>query len=255
MASASRNPFWSLCGAAILYSAISASSASAADTAGQNAARGLVRAVNEATMSADFSARIKALPFREGQEFKRGDTLVKFECRETAAQHRAARAEMRANRLELKNKLYLRKHKAAGSFDVAVAKASMEKSRASFEVASAKLSLCELKAPFPGRVANWFVRPYETPKPGAPILRVVSNTDLEIELIVPSRWLTWLTGRDEFYIRIDETGRSYPAQVSRLPAVIDPVSQTAKLLAKFTGEKTGVVPGMSGTANFLVPTN
>lgn len=54
---------------------------------------------------------------------------------------------------------------------------------------------------------------------------------------------------------LDETGHSYPARVTRLPAVVDPVSQTAKLLASFTEEKRGVVPGMSGTAIFLVPAN
>ena len=255
MANLDRHFPWEILLATLMSLALIAGASAPSKAQSQEQARGLVRAVNEATLSADISARITALPFREGQTFKKGQTLVHFECRETAAGRRAAGAELKANQIELKNKVYLRKHKAAGAFDIAMAKANLAKSKASVEVADAKLAFCDLKAPFNGRVANWFVRPHETPKPGSPIIRVVSDDDLEIELIVPSNWLIWLTGQDRFFIRIDETGHSYAAQVSRLPAVVDPVSQTAKLLATFTESRDGVVPGMSGTANFLVPTN
>ena len=48
---------------------------------GELTSRGVVRARAEAVIATDLNARIVALPFRKGDRFKKGDTLVEFDCR------------------------------------------------------------------------------------------------------------------------------------------------------------------------------
>ena len=63
---------------------------------------------------------------------------------------------------------------------------------------------------------------------------------------MPSGWLRWLKSGYRFRVGIDETGKSYPAHVTRLGARVDPVSQSVKVTATIDGRFTELVAGMSG---------
>jgi membrane fusion protein, multidrug efflux system len=56
-------------------------------------ARGLVRAVQEATLASEMPARIVQLPLRDGDAFQRGDLLVEFDCDRPKAEWKTAEAE------------------------------------------------------------------------------------------------------------------------------------------------------------------
>lgn len=79
---------------------------------------------------------------------------------------------------------------------------------------------------------------------------ILDTSRLEVKMIVPSRWLTWLKPGARFSIRIEELGRVYPARVVRLGARIDPLSQTIPLSGEIVGHHEELLPGMSGTAGF-----
>ena len=56
----------------------------------------------------------------------------------------------------------------------------------------------------------------------------------------------WLTEGYKFEIKLDETGKSYPAKITRVNGKIDPISQTIKVAAVIDGEFKEISPGMSG---------
>jgi hypothetical protein len=74
------------------------------------------------------------------------------------------------------------------------------------------------------------------PRPGQALLDILDDSALELEFLVPSRWLSWLQQGTEFQVRIDETGKTYPAKVQRLAARVDPVSQSIKVNAAIHGK-------------------
>jgi hypothetical protein len=76
---------------------------------------------------------------------------------------------------------------------------------------------------------------------------------LELEFIVPSRWLAWLKPGYAFQVRIDETGKTYPAKVQRIGARVDPVSQSVKLSAAISGSFPELIAGMSGKVELQPP--
>ena len=47
-----------------------------------------------------------------------------------------------------------------------------------------------------------------------------------------------------------ELDKSFPAEVSRIGARIDPVSQSITVVATIDGNQPGLLPGMSGWASF-----
>jgi membrane fusion protein, multidrug efflux system len=212
--------------------------------------RGVVRAVDQAALSTDLSARITQIGFRIGETFKAGDLLVSFDCDRYRSEAKAAEAVWKEMRLALESNQTLDKFRAVGRNDLEISRARVAKAEAEAEVLNTRVSQCEIRAPFNGRVAELTVNAHEHPQPGKPFLMLVGEGRLEIDLIVPSTWLAWLRAGALFRFELDETGRSYEAQIVWIGAAVDAVSQMVKVIAAFKAEPEDVLSGMSGVATF-----
>ena len=115
------------------------------------------------------------------------------------------------------------------------------------------LTKCVIAAPFSGRVAEQKAREQQYVQPGQPLLEIIDDSVLELEFIVPSRWLAWLKPGHVFRVAIDETGKSFPAKVQRIGARVDPVSQSVKLVAAIDGKFPELMAGMSGRVTMIPP--
>lgn len=217
-------------------------------------ARGVVKAQTEATISIDYVARIKKIPKRDGEAFKAGDVLITFDCSRYVAEVRSARASMRARELVMSNNRKLLQRGAIGANDVKISEAEFIKAQADVVAMQARTGSCEFKAPFDGLIVERIAQEHESPAANQPLIKIVDTGQLEVEAIIPSKWLTWMKPGQGFAFVIDETGTTVEAAVVRLGAVVDPVSQTIKvhgvLQDKSQDGDPSVLPGMSGTATF-----
>jgi multidrug efflux pump subunit AcrA (membrane-fusion protein) len=101
-------------------------------------------------------------------------------------------------------------------------------------------------APYSGLVVEQKVRPQQFVQAGQPLIDILDKGALELEFVAPSKWSPWLVEGYKFEIKIDETGKSYPAKITRINGKIDPVSQTIKVAAVIDGDFKEISPGMSG---------
>ena len=69
------------------------------------------------------------------------------------------------------------------------------------------------------------------PQANSPLLRIVKDGQLEIDLIVPSHWSVVAKSGFEFSFKVEETGTTHRARLLYPAAVVDPVSRTMKLTA------------------------
>ncbi len=215
--------------------------------------RGLIKPQNEAAISSQIGGRIVKLPFEPGDDFASGDVMVEFDCAMHRARHDAAAAELAAKNAIHRNNRKLERLDAVSQLEVEISAAEVKRAKAELAIAGVEVSRCVIRAPYDGRVVSTAVNAFETVSPNQELLRILDSKHLEIELIVPSRWLTWLQRDVEMGFRVDETGREYRAHVSQVGASADPVSQTVRLQAVFRSDASDVVAGMSGTANFSMP--
>lgn len=215
--------------------------------------RGVVRAVDQAQISTDLMARIEKIGFRAGEAFKKGDVLVAFDCVRYRADAQSADATWREMKLTLDSNEQLEKFRAVGRHDVEISKARVDKAEADARGLAARVAQCEILAPYDGRVADLSVHVHEQPQPNAAFLSIVGAGKLEIELIVPSNWLTWLKVDSTFAFNVDETDREYQGRVVRVGASVDAISQMVKVIAIFDTAVTDILPGMSGSATFTQP--
>lgn len=202
------------------------------------------------TLSAELPATIVQLDVRDGERFKKGQVLVAFDCAVQQAQlHKAQATAQGANKTYEVNSR-LAKLESASTLDVEVAAAKAGEAHADIAVMRATLSKCQITAPFDGRVVELSAHPHQYLKLGDPIMEILDDSQLELKLIVPSLWLQWLKVGQAFTVKLDETAKEYPAEISMVGARIDPVSQSIPVVGRIQGQHHELLAGMSGKAVF-----
>lgn len=206
------------------------------------------------TLAAEIGAKVQSLPVPEGGAFRAGQTLVQFDCSIQQAQLEKSRVVQQGADATLKSTTRLSELNSAGKLELELAQTESAKARADVSLSGIVLSKCRVPAPFAGRVSEQRVREQQYVQPGQPLLEIIDDSTLELEFIAPSNWMAFLKVGSKFQIRIDETGRTYPAAIVRTAARVDPVSQSMKFTGAIVGRFPDLVAGMSGRVIVEAPT-
>ncbi len=212
--------------------------------------RGVVKATAEAVLASQIEGRISSLPFKDGQRFKKGDILVLMDCAKYEAELAAATAEHEAKRKTYDNNRRLAQHQSIGQLELDVSQAETKKTAAAIKIAQVKVDGCRIKAPFAGRIVKLIAHEHENVFPNDQVLSILDDSRLEIELILPSKSLTWLKNGTAFTFSVDEIGRQYHARITEVGASVDAASQTIRVIGIFDKTAPDVLAGMSGSATF-----
>lgn len=223
------------------------------DLPGERTARVVVRAEEVASISSELNARITYLPRREGDRFRKGDVIVEFDCRRVAAERDAAEAVVKGLRSAYESQQRLLEYNAAGTAAVEQSLYDLERAQAELAGIGVRLETCRILAPFDGTVIEKGAQAHEIAQPNQVLIKIVNEARLDLVMMVPSRWLPLIAAAPRVAVDIDETGQTLEARIVQSTGVIDPVSQSARIIAEFTGPAPGVLPGMSGTARFADP--
>jgi RND family efflux transporter MFP subunit len=205
------------------------------------------------TLSSEIAARIDRITTRLGEHFKKGDVLVEFDCAIPRAQvARADAVEKQGEKTVAINRRLLQL-KSVGQLELEVAQAELAKAKADLAVAQATASKCTIAAPFSGVTVEQKAREFQYTAPGQPLLDILNDHNLEVELIAPSRWLSWIRIGGDFKVKIDETEKTYAARVTRIGGRVDPVSQSIKVIGEIAGPAPELIAGMSGQVIMAPP--
>ncbi|HET7865758.1 MAG TPA: efflux RND transporter periplasmic adaptor subunit [Burkholderiaceae bacterium] len=198
------------------------------------------------TLAAEIGARVQRLAVTDGAAIRAGQVLLNFDCSLQQAQLDRARATLDAADKQLATQRRLVELNATGRMEIDQAEAEVAKTRAEMTQIQVQLGKCQVLAPFSGRVAEQRVREQQYVQAGQPLLEVLDDSVLEVEFIMPSRWLQSVRVGSTVQVAVDETGKTYAAKVQRLGARVDPVSQSVKVVAAIEGGHAELIAGMSG---------
>jgi membrane fusion protein, multidrug efflux system len=209
--------------------------------------------IHAATLSSEIAARIDAIATRVGERFRKGDVLVSFDCALPNAQltHAQAALTEAARTLEIDRRAAAQKTTAQLELDIPAAE--VLKAKADLAAAEARVSKCTIAAPFAGITVEQKMHAFEYASPGQPVIAVLDDRALEVELTVPSRWLGWLRPGTPFQLRVDGSGKTYPAKLVRLGGRVDRASQSVRAIGEVTGEAPELLPGIEGHAILTPP--
>ena len=181
---------------------------------------------------------------------KKGQTIARFLCEQEEAEHMAAVAkrDQAAKNHEINQKLD--EFKNVSELDISISAADVEITQAEVKRTRAILGECRLVAPFDATVTEKFVQTFQYVEKGTQLLELVDTQTLEVEMVLPSLDVRQYVRNTEFTLVLDETGQRVTAKVDRVVNVIDPVSQTVRVIGRIAGNPRGLMPGMSGVVSF-----
>ncbi len=208
--------------------------------------RGVVEAVDRATLATGISSKIVEIGFRRGESFKKGDTLVKFACKRQIAVTKSAKAAYNVALQRYKKEHELLNFDATGKFDVEIAKAERDQALAEYNGEQAVLSQCTIDAPYDGIVVANLINTHETPQAGQPIIEIVNRGKVEVSMIAPSSTLAKLEEGSTFSFKLDDISEEAKARIDTIGAVVDPVSQTIEIISVIEDAGPNLRPGMGG---------
>jgi membrane fusion protein, multidrug efflux system len=212
--------------------------------------RGVIASQSEATIASRMTAGIVSMPYKVGQKFGRGALLASFDCSTLRAQYAAANAATAAYKKTYDTNVELDMYQAVGKNEVGVSKANLGKASAEASAVASQLGDCAVYAPFSGVVVEQIAHANEVAATGQPLMKIQDASNLEVQIIVPSKWLVWMKPGAKFNFKVDETGQTVSGQIARLGASVDPVSKTIRVVGHLSGAGATILPGMSGSANF-----
>lgn len=210
--------------------------------------------IRTTVLSSGLAARISDLPLREGDRFEKGDILLALDCGLHRARLAKAGAVLAEARKTWEVNSRLGELRSLSTLEVDVSAARLAGAEADQAIVQIQVNECDVRAPFSGRLSRVEVKRYQYVAEGEPLFELLDDSELEVEMIVPSRWLQWLDVGTELSVNIEELSSVRSAQVARIGARIDPVSQSVKVFATLSDSSGRLMAGMSGAARFPVAT-
>lgn len=195
----------------------------------------------------ETSGRVTSIEFREGQEVRRGQVLIRLDEGKLEAQLGAARAALTRARAEAENlQTQLRRNDsllARGAIsqqaydDVRTsyntAAARMEEARANVRLAEQRLEDAVIRAPFDGRIGAREFDLGDYVAVGDPLFTVVDDDPMEVQFAVPERYLGSLERGAPVDLTVrSASDRSFRGVVDFVSPYVDRANRTVALKAR-----------------------
>ena len=206
----------------------------------------------QATFSSEIGATIAKYQLREGDAVKKGQILIRFDCRLHDAEVDRVSSDVDRAQARHDNIKRLESLKSASQLDVILAEADLKQAKAEANIAQLNQRRCTIRAPWPGVVAESQVNQYEMVSVGTPLFKLIRLDTLEGRISLPSAALKSLSVGDAVTVYIAEIDTQIPTTIARIGVEIDPVSETVEVSVAIP-EGIGVLPGMSGSATLEIP--
>jgi len=217
----------------------------ARDTTVDKTLQGVGTLVPEAQVDlrVEIAGRVEKIGFREGQEVKQGQLLLKLVDADLSATRDKDRAIAEFQRLTLKRRREQLAVEAVAQQDVDDAVNAQTSAAADLAFAEAQLAKAEIRAPFSGRIGltNVAVGQYLTA--GQTVATLARTKPLRVEFEVPSDAVSRVHPGMDLRFRPWGDRAFRTAKIYATDPTVDSVSRSLAVRARWSGPMEGLVPG------------
>ncbi len=219
--------------------------------AGTKSFPGRVEALNQVDLSFRVGGPLVALPVKEGQQVRRGQTLARIDTRDFDIGLQSARASAERTEADLRRFTALYEKAAISEAQLDQAQAAADVAKAALADAEANLADTNLAAPFSGVIGETFVENFQEVRPKEPVLSLIDVSRVKLVVDLPEFLVANIRAAKgvKMFARFDAApGEDLDVTLSELAAQADPRTQTYRATLLMDQPKgIDVLPGM--TAN------
>jgi RND family efflux transporter MFP subunit len=221
---------------------------------------GTIQAADAVSISFEVTGVISKMHVDLGQAFNRGDVLAELDNavyllavqqsksmlgEATAALVETERTFQRNKSLRQQGLISLASFdNALANFDIAEQRTEVAES--SLAIAQENLSDTILVAPYSGRVSARFVEPSQQVSPGAPVISIQGNANLEVTAAIPEGLISKVALLDQVNVIVPSlsASKTYPATLSEIGAQAS-IANAFPITITLNDNHIGFYPGMS----------
>jgi RND family efflux transporter MFP subunit len=225
---------------------------------------GRIEAVNQATVSAQTSGRIAALPFDVNDYVEAGDVVMRFTDTEQKAalsraeasfQEASARLAEATQQFDRFSRMIENNSVSKQQFDQSranrdAAQARLNAARSSVETAKEQLEYTVVRAPYAGIVSKRHVELGELVSPGQPLISGLSLQSLRVNVDVPQSMFVSVRTIGKAFVYIED--QRIAAESLTFFPVADAAANTFRVRVNLPDGAATLYPGMFVKVGFVV---
>ena len=207
-------------------------------------ALGTARANESVNITATVTEKISDIYFEDGQQFDKGEILVKLEQAEELANLQQAKAVLNERQLSLNRLLRLEKRKLAATDDLDRTRLEVTQAKANIQALQARINDRIIRAPFAGSTGLRNISVGALVESGDVITTLDDISTIKLDFSVPAIYLPELKKGLIIEAHSSALGNAkYNGQISSIDTRIDPISRAIKIRALLPNPDSKIIPG------------
>ncbi len=197
-------------------------------------------------ISSSRDGKIEHIYVDNGDVFQAGDILLTYDCQNLNDEIAAIEAAENLAKKRVKQGQELFKLDIISDLEQQELKVEEQKTTAQNSTLKSQMDACIIRASYDGRVTNRLANPQEYTRTDRVLMEIASRDQLDVQFILPSKWLRYVNIGAPLSVKVSETGEIYQAEITKIYGEVDPVSQSIQMSAALKGYNDPLLPGMSG---------
>jgi membrane fusion protein (multidrug efflux system) len=208
-------------------------------------ALGTARANESVEVTAKVANQVTAVRFQEGQQVRRGDTLVELDGAQARADLAVAEAALAESRSQYQRSRELYSTRVLSESQIEQIEATFKANEARVAAARSRVGDTVVRAPFAGRVGLRRVSVGSLISPGTVITTLDDTATIKLDFTIPETYLSAvqpgleITARSVAYPEADFAGR-----VASVDSRVDPSTRSVTVRAMLPNPQGLLKPGM-----------
>lgn len=233
---------------------VSVARATTAEWGDQITAVGTVRAIQGADVTTELPGTVVAIRFTNGQNVRRGQTLVLLDTSTERAQLRSLVANRDQARLAFDRALRLIERGAIAQAEVEQAEANYESLQAQVEQVRTTIAKKSIEAPFSGRIGIRLVSLGQYLAPGAPIVSLQQLSPIFVNFEVPENSIGRVREGQRVSLRVDAYGgRTFTGRINAVNSAVASNTRNITVQALVPNSDRSLRPGLFADVTVDLP--
>lgn len=181
--------------------------------------------------------------FREGQQVRQGQVLVKIDDRSWQARKQGLEARLASAESELKRKRSLLQVEGASQAEVDQAEATVKDLKAQIRALALRIELSEVHAPFSGKVGLRDFSKGAYMAQGAFITNLVQTRKLRVNFTLPARYMAQVKEGSRLKVVSSASQDTAEARIYAINPVMDEETRSLHVRARLDNQEQKFMPG------------
>ncbi len=214
---------------------------------------GTVEAANSVNIVSEIDAVVEKLPFREGENIKKGNLIAQLDDTQLAAELNRAEALLAQSRANYDRIKSVYDQGAGARQDLDDALASLKVAEANLGLAQARFDKTRILAPFSGKIGARRVSPGAFLRTGQIITDLAQIDRLRINFSAPERFLSKLKRGAKVTVSTTAyPGYELQGEIDVIEPVLDEATRSARIIAVMSNPGERFKPGMSANISAIL---